>query len=357
MLGRRGRRLHHGVHRPGLSLGLQRRAVPPPPDLALRRPHRVARDAGRAVRVARGVSGARLHAREAERGVQAHLARARHADRHPRAAAHGGDRARLPGRGRRPPTRAGADADAATPSARASLLRPAARRDGDAARRRARRRHRPRRPRPLDGRGGDRGRAARGHAGGARADAGRARARPQARQLVRRAALHLPLLRDRAARGRGAHRRARLPAVCGLRRHPRQPRAGPRALRPARVGRGGAALDAARRWRARRSRRCSTSSSTRRASGSAAWRSSSTSASTASGRWRRVATQCTSASSPSRPTTRSTRRRRRAWPRSAASSRCSSASTPTSRPAARRPTPPAASCRASTGTATTRSSR
>ena len=55
------------------------------------------------------------------------------------------------------------------------------------------------------------------------------RARPQARQLVGRAALHLPELRDHAARGRRDDLGPRLSALRRLRRDPRQPRAGPRA--------------------------------------------------------------------------------------------------------------------------------
>ena len=63
------------------------------------------------------------------------------------------------------------------------------------------------------------------------AEPGGARPRPQARQLVRRPALHLPELRDHAALRRGHDRRPRLPAVRRLRRDPRQPRPRTRATR------------------------------------------------------------------------------------------------------------------------------
>src|SRR4051794_31272421 len=62
----------------------------------------------------------------------------------------------------------------------------------------------------------------------ARHDRGRARARREARELVGRPALHVPELRDRARLRRRADRGAGLPAVRGLRRRHREPRAGRR---------------------------------------------------------------------------------------------------------------------------------
>ena len=101
---------------------------------------------------------------------------------------------------------------------------------------------------------------------GARADARRARARPQAGQLVGRPALHLPVLRDRPRRRRRPHRRAGLSAVRRLRRDHGQPRPRPRPPRPAADGRGGPRAGPARRWPPRRSPSSATSASPTRAS-------------------------------------------------------------------------------------------
>ena len=89
-----------------------------------------------------------------------------------------------------------------------------------------------------------------------RADAGRARARPQARQLVRRAALYVPELRDRARHRRRSDRRARLSVLQRLRRDPGQPRARPRASRAARVGWRRCCAGPGSRWPPRRSPCC-----------------------------------------------------------------------------------------------------
>ena len=112
--------------------------------------------------------------------------------------------------------------------------------------------------------------AARGHGAGARAAAGGARARREARQLVRRPALHVPELRDRAPQRRRPHRGARVPAVRGLRRRDGEPRARHAAPRAAVRRRARCSTGRSSRSRRRRSRRSWTSTSSTRASGSCA---------------------------------------------------------------------------------------
>ena len=155
---------------------------------------------------------------------------------------------------------------------------------GDDRGRRPRRRHRPRRPRTLDRRRRRRGGAARRHGRVAAPDRRRPRARREARQLVGRAALHVPELRDRARRGRREDRGARVPAVRRLRRRDGEPRAGRRPAGPGRSRSRRSSRGPARRWRRRRSRWCATSASPRRGSAWGARPSRSTSARTASGR-------------------------------------------------------------------------
>ena len=144
---------------------------------------------------------------------------------------------------------------AAALAADPQLRRRAAGRAGDDRGRRARRRPRPRGARRVDGRATtcvaavEEDKALR-----AGADARRARARPQARELVGRDALHVPELRDRALERRRPDRRARLPAVRGLRRDPGQPRARPRAPRPAARASRRCSRGRACRWPPRRSR-------------------------------------------------------------------------------------------------------
>ena len=179
------------------------------------------------------------------------------------------------------------------------LQRPAPRRAGHDRGRGERRRSRPVRARALGRRRSGRPRAARGHGARARAAAGGARPRREARQLVRRPALHVPELRDRPPQRRRAHRGAGLPAVRGLRRGHSEPRArhaAPRAAdRRARRPRLGAGPDrhqggrgdhgrrAARRARATRplrrtgARRSAPTGSGRRRSGRAAHSAAATS--------------------------------------------------------------------------------
>ena len=116
-------------------------------------------------------------------------------------------------RPRRPPHRPPGPAEPAHPQ----LQRRAGRRSGDDPGGGRRRRDR-RRVRGLDGRSRGRARAERGRGPRPPADAGGEGARPQARELVGRAPLHLPQLRDHPAHRRRHDLDPRLPAVPRLRR-------------------------------------------------------------------------------------------------------------------------------------------
>ena len=175
----------------------------------------------------------------------------------------------LPRGDRRAPARTASTSAAAAAPARAPLLRRPARRAGDdRGRRDARPASTPRSS--LAWAAGDDVDAALGAdmAPRARADARRARARRQARELVRRTALHVPVVRDLPTSRRRADRRAGLPAVRRLRRacsptSSRAPSAASRRRASRRCSRG-----PARRSPRRRSRSSATSPARRRASGS-----------------------------------------------------------------------------------------
>ena len=122
----------------------------------------------------------------------------------------------------------------AAPAAGPALQRLAARRAGDDRARRDRGRARPGRARALERRTGGRAEL-RADMAAAREPMPAARVLDErARQLVGRAPLHVPELRDRAARRRRADLDPRLPALRRLRRAARQPRARDRPPRAAR---------------------------------------------------------------------------------------------------------------------------
>ena len=164
--------------------------------------------------------------------------------------------ARLP-RGRRDaPERTRPRARAAARAARAELQRRAARRARDDRRRGARRGDRPRATSRLDGRHRDPGRAGRRHGRRPRAHRRRARAGRPARRLVRRPALHVPVLRDRPRAADGVQLAAPgFQPFARLRRPHRQPRPRGRAPREARPTSRTSSNGPARRWPPARSPR------------------------------------------------------------------------------------------------------
>ncbi len=228
---------------PGCPYAWSAEPFPAPPAVALRPRHRVAHPDGRPRRHAAGVPRPGHDAREAGVVVRAAVPRARDADGHARAPADGRDAPGLPRGGRRPPARrrAGVPAPAAR-AARPPLLRRAARRGPDDRRRRGRRG-----PAADDVlrwcEEPDVARALEEDMAAAREPMpARARPGPQARQLERRAPLHLPEHRDDPPLRPREDLHPGLPAVRRLRRRAGQPRPRHRAPRAARVRRGGPRL-------------------------------------------------------------------------------------------------------------------
>ena len=179
---------------PGCPWAYSRRAVPPAADLALRRPPGVAVAARRPRRAPRGLR-ASAASRPSARPRPTPRSPATTACRSTRACARAWPRPSRPAAPSWPPA-------CTRPNGRAPLLRRLRVRNfsgelldepSTIAAAAARRGPRPGAARALDGRARGRERAARGHGRGPPADARRPRARPQARQLVGRAALHLPV--------------------------------------------------------------------------------------------------------------------------------------------------------------------
>ena len=191
-----GRRPHHRVHRPRLPVGVQRRAVPAAARLALRRP--ASSGSVRMVGLSESpedYESEGLHARAPGRRLPADRPRPRHADRHRRAPADGGDASRPAAPSSRRALHAPEQMRALLRRLRVrDFARRAARRAGDDRRRRARRRPRPGRARRAGWPAPTSRAALREDMAAAREPLPAARVLDeQARQLVRRPALHVPV--------------------------------------------------------------------------------------------------------------------------------------------------------------------